>query len=178
MKNITEFKIEYYGEAFLKDFNVELIDKNQTLSIPTILQFNSSWKITHTCDNCHKDVVFIEDSRKPERNYNIINNINSNFRADTFLKEVCAIFPKLEQVELEGIKYINRTDFIYQFDIQRKTSVELMHHRCKNCDSDYIGIIRIGYPLERERGTEARLGRIEVVKITALNRDNILVKDL
>lgn len=91
MKNITEFKIEYYGEAFLKDFKVELIDKNQTLSIPTTLQFNSPWKITYNCDNCCKDVVFIEDSRKPQRNYNIINNINSNFRADTFLKEVCAI---------------------------------------------------------------------------------------
>jgi hypothetical protein len=177
MKNIKEFRIEYYGEPFLKDENIQFTNELQAHRVPVNLDFNSPWRIIHDCSNCGEEVEFIENSQKPERNYNTIKNINSNYRNIEFLNEVCSVFPNLELIELEGIRYVNRIDFDYQFDLQRKSSVELKYHICKSCNSPYLSIIRIGYPLEAEKGIKSRFGGIEVIQITNLDEEHILIKN-
>lgn len=178
MEKVSEFRIEYFGKPFLKGIDFELADNSQTHSIPATLEFNSPWKIIHNCIECDNEVLFIEDSQKPERNYSIINNINSNCRNIKFLKEICRVFPRLKLIELKGVTYINRTDFDYQFDMQRTSSIELKYHNCNNCNANYLSVIRIGYPTESEKGLRDYFGCIEVDQITYVNKGDLLLQNL
>jgi hypothetical protein len=177
MEKINKFRIEYFGSPYLKDFEVEFYSKNQILSVPSDLNFNSAWQIIHECTICSNEVKFVESGKQNERNYKTLKNIDSKSRKYEFLAEVCKIFPNLEIVKLDNVNYVNRTDFNYEYDMQRKSSVELKHYCCDFCNSDYLSIIRIGYPLEREKGNLAMTGKINVVQITQVMNGHILTEE-
>ena len=64
--NINEFRIEYYGNPYLKGFEVEFQPKMQRLSVPRELDFNSAWRLTHECIKCENEVEFVDSGMKNE----------------------------------------------------------------------------------------------------------------
>ena len=162
--------LSHYGKKLIDQLETEDFSVDEPLDVPFSFLFNSSWKIEHACLACG-EVVTIEQNFD-ENDYALLmfRNINSSNFSHVLIEGIAAIFDSIEVVELDGVLYLNRTDFEYEFDFQRKSSIDLSHHTCPSCESHYLSIIRHALPTDPERGFEdGRAGSVEVAEIVMVN---------
>ena len=162
-----------YGKQLIENLEVGDSTSGKHVEIPTNFKFNSSWKIEHSCLSCGNSVSVDQNFEESESNFSVLKNIDSFNYARTFLNEISALFDSIELVNLDEVVYLNRTDFNYDFDFQRKSSIDLTHYSCDSCQNDYLGLIRIGFPLPPERGLETgRVGQVEVADLVMIETSN------
>lgn len=174
---VKSFRINFFGKNYLDDIDVEVIGSEVNFQLPKNLNFNSNWEIIHDCLNCENQVTFTENLENQFRNYKSIIDVNTSKRSYKFLEKVISLFPNLKIVKLNGVYYVNRTDFEYTHEIQKVSSIELKLHKCKYCYANYLSIIRIGGPIPVERSPSLP-GIIEVVQINYLKEDHFLLQNL
>ncbi len=160
----------------LKYFGKKLIDTNLPESevfefvLPLNFSFNHSWNLCHKCANCENEVSICEDFDTQTKTFKVITGINSSKYDIKVINAIIQIFNELELVEIDGVKYINRKDFNYEFEFQRKSSTSLIEYTCNACSSIYLGIMRVGYPLHPEKNLiEGKLGKVEIEEIFEVN---------
>jgi hypothetical protein len=160
----------------LNYFGKKLIETNLPesevfeLDIPLYFSFNHSWDLCHKCANCVNEVSICEDFEKQTRTFKFITGIDSSKYDIKVINDIIQIFNELELVEIDGVKYINRKDFNYEFEFQRKSSTSLIEYSCNACSSIYLGIMRCSYPLQPEKNLiEGKLGKVEIDEIFEVN---------
>jgi len=165
--------LHYFG---LPLFKTELKEtKEQNLLLPSNFSFNHSWEFQHSCSNCKKTISFQEDFHTKTKNFAVITNLNSKHYKLSLIYDLGSFFSKLSCVEIDGDVFLNRNDFDYAFDFQRKNSVNLVNYSCDNCKADYIGLVRIGYPLYPEKNLPSgKLGNVEIEEILEVNQPLML----
>lgn len=149
--NVDFVYVTLFGGPLVPDLEHSIEEiVNRKYAIPAKVEFNSSWKINHLCGNCHEQVSFGEHYGRT-REFEFIEELNSiNYSLD-FLKNLTSLFSGLKLGVVNGESYINRTDFHYEYDMQRMTSVEPVLYNCANCKTEYLANIRIGLPLYPEK---------------------------
>lgn len=170
---VPHVDISMYGEQLIE--NLEVVDStsHRHAEIPTSFKFNSSWKIEHSCLSCGNSVSIDQNFEKSESNFSVLKNVDSFSYARIFLNEISDLFDSIELVNLDEVVYLNRTDFNYDFDFQRKSSIDITHYNCDSCKTDYLGLIRIGFPSLPERGEETgRVGQVEVADLVVIETSN------
>lgn len=144
--------------------------KEGKLIIPLEFKFNHSWDFSHKCTNCECNVSICEYFEKKTKNFKVINGINSSKYDLQFMIDLGSMFQKIESKEIENITYLNQTDFNYEFEFQRKSSISLIEYYCNSCKTVFIGPIRIGYPLFPEKNIiEGKIGSVEIEEIFEVN---------
>lgn len=175
MKLLSKSKIlrgtvKFFGNELIK---TDLIKSEiLNLEIPTNFKFNQSWEFRHNCTNCKNTVSICEDFDNNIKTFRVISCINSLSYEIEFIQDLSLIFQNIELVEIEGITYLNRKDFVYEFEFQRKSSINFINYSCNECGATYLGLIRIGYPLFPEKNLiMGRLGNVEIDGIFEVNID-------
>jgi hypothetical protein len=173
MKLFPKTKIQ---SGTLKYFGNQLIDTNLVetkifdLAIPANFSFNHSWDFQHNCSNCKNKVSICEDFEKKTKTFRVIDGIDSSRYNIQVITDLSSMFQKIEAIEIENITYLNRTDFNYEFEFQRKSSISLIDYCCCSCNAIYLGSIRIGYPLYPEKNLiEGELGNVVIDEILEVN---------
>lgn len=169
---VKQVYVHYFGDRLLNAYPAELQPSPFLVQIPGEFEYNSGWKLIHSCPRCSNEVTIFEDFNKQERNFRWISRLNSNKHSKTLLLEVCKMLSKLVLVEISGVLYINRVGFNYQFDFQRKASVNLLLYKCLNCNSVFLGNFKIGYPLFPEFDKpKGKIGKIILEELVCLNEE-------
>lgn len=165
---INIVSLKFFGKKLI---NTELIEsKEGELIIPSSFKFNHSWELSHKCSNCENRVKLSEDFEKNTKTFNIINGIDSSKFENQIIYDIASIFKIIKAIEIEDITYLNRTDFEYNFDFQRKSSISLTEYKCTYCNTIYLGLFRIGTPLFPEKNlTEGKLGTVSIDEIYEVN---------
>ena len=162
--------LSHYGRKLIDQLETEDFSVHEPLDVPFSFLFNSSWKIEHTCLTCQGIVTIGQNFDENDYALSMFRNINSSNFSHVLIEGISAIFDSIEVVELDGVLYLNRTDFPYEFDFQRKSSIDISHHACPSCESHYLSIIRHGLPTDPERGFEdGRAGSVEVAEIVMVD---------
>ena len=106
--------------------------KNMQATIPAEFQFNSSWQVSHLCGTCNNEISFGENysSDSYSASYKIISKLDTQHFRLSFLENIIALFNNLEAGAVNGVFYINRKDFVYEFDMQRMTSESPVFYTC------------------------------------------------
>jgi hypothetical protein len=160
--------INFFGNKII---NSEiLLESEENVNIPLKFKYNSSWEFYHNCLKCNLKVSFGENFDLKKNNLELINNLNSvNYKLE-FLEKISYCFKDIELIEIQNVYYLNRKDFNYTHEIQRKSSISFRFYKCEKCESEYIGIIRIGYPLFPEKNLiGGDLGGVEISQINMIN---------
>jgi hypothetical protein len=149
--NIEEVEVSFFGKIL--ELEMPAVEKGHIkYKVPFEVEFNSSWKITHTCGNCNKEVSFGKDYETHVTGYTGFNDMDSEKYKPAFLKNIVSLFKNLKLEQVNGIYYINRVDFEYVSDLQRMTSVSPVLYTCPNCKTDYLARFIIGDPVAPEKG--------------------------
>ncbi len=174
--SVKEGYIDFFGKKLI-DTTLQIDKKaGQKLALPFQFNFNSGWKFTHSCCNCKSDVYISENFETKNKNFKIIPNIDSSNYDISLVKRIALLFKSLDAINVDGIFYLNRNDFDYTFDFQRQSSVHLTCYYCFDCRTEYLGVIRIGYPLIPEKNIPlGKLGQIHVIEVVSLEtKDGLL----
>lgn len=170
---VLHVNISRYGKKLIKDLEADDFSAHESADVPLVFGFNSSWKMEHDCLSCDGVVTVDQNFDKNESNLSVLKSIDSSNYSRDFLDEIATVFDTVELVEVDDVFYLNRTDFQYDFDFQRTSSVDLTHYCCASCKSDYLALIRVGFPMSPERGMEqGRAGRLEVAEIVMVSSVN------
>ena len=165
----TGKNLSYFGKQLIETVLKET--KEQNLKLPLNFSFNHSWEFQHLCLHCKEPVSIIEDFHTKTKNFIVITNLNSKHFNRSLICEIGSFFSKLDSIEIDGDIYLNRNDFDYTFDFQRKSSENLVNYNCENCNTTYLGLIRIGYPLYPEKNLPfGKLGNVEIEEIFEANK--------
>ncbi|RRJ86920.1 hypothetical protein EG240_15660 [Paenimyroides tangerinum] len=161
---IIKCSLTYFGPSLIQINKEETCE--QIFNIPFTFYFNHSWNITHKCSCCDNSVTIINDVNNNFKNYTTISNLNSNNYDILFLQELASLFSNIILAKVDNVVYLNRKDFKYEFDFQRKQSVSLKGYTCKSCNASYLGILRIGMPILPEKSMqEGMFGSVEIEEI-------------
>lgn len=176
---IKEGRVDFFGKPLIES-TVRLETKTDgEIKLPFQFSFNSGWKFSHRCCNCKSDVYIFEDFESKRKNFKVIPNINSSNFETSLIKTIASYFKNLDAVNVDSIFYLNRTNFDYQFDFQRKSSIHLTYYSCENCNSEYLGVIRIGYPLFAEKNIPfGKLGEVNIEEIVQIEAKKGLLYEL
>lgn len=157
-------RLRFFGPKLLKNASGE--SSEGMFKLPFEFCFNHSWEFQHNCINCGELTGITEDFELKSRNFEFISDVNSTNFNKSVLQDISKMFTGLYTIEVDGIMYINRSNFTYDLEFQRRSSVTLTRYNCINCDIDYTGLIRIGYPLTPERNNPTgNLGIVEIDEI-------------
>jgi hypothetical protein len=180
MKNkLGNFKLYFYGSNLLNTYPTLRQNSPIVMNIPGGFEYNSSWKIEFYCSFCGRANNVYEDFDKNERNFRWLIGLNSTGTSIAFLKEVCNVFDRFKLIEITGVQYINRIDFDYKFEIQRKSSVNLLLHSCPSCKAVFLGDFKVGYPLFPEANKpKGKIGKIRIEGLIGFDQYWIWHKDL
>jgi len=161
--------LHYFGKHLVQTELKET--KEQNLILPSNFVFNHSWEFQHSCSNCKGPISIQEDFQTKTKNFKVITNLNSKHYNQSLIYDIGSFFSKLNCVEIDGDIYLNRNDFDYAFDFQKKSSVNLINYKCESCNVSYLGLVRIGYPLSPEKNLPfGKLGNIEIEEIFEVNK--------
>lgn len=167
--NIGSVFVNLFGNTLAREMNSIGSVVNEKYEIPFEIEFNSSWRVSHSCGNCHHEVSFGENYDAGTKEYKLIKGLNSTNYTLDFLNNLILLFNGLELGKVNGEFYLNRQDFQYEFDIQRMTSVAPILYNCPNCKTEYLAIIRVGMPQLPERNMPSGIvGKIcidEIIQI-------------
>jgi hypothetical protein len=133
---IHNIDYQTFGKALVKELVKEDI-RNSSL-IPVSFKFNSNWNIKFTCEKCKKEVLISEDYENQTKTFSTFSNLNSKNYSMIFLEDIAKILSNLALVVINGVSYINRVDFNYQFEFQRISSFTPSISMCTNCDTSYF----------------------------------------
>lgn len=165
---INIVSLKFFGKKLIINDLIE--SKEGELIIPSSFKFNRSWELSHKCSNCENNVLFCDDFEKNTNSFNIINGIDSSKYNLQIIYDLASIFQLIEAIEIENITYLNRTDFKYDFEFQRKSSISLIDYKCTFCNTNYLGLFRIGIPLFPEKNLrEGKLGTVSIDEIYEVN---------
>ena len=165
-ERVSEVVLTLYGKQIIKQ--LEAIDylEEERFEVPFIFSFNSSWKMQHDCLSCGNRVTIDQNYDENESTFTVLKNVDSSNYSESFIREIATLFASLELIELGDVLYLNRTDFQYDFNFQRKSSADVTHYSCQSCKVNYLALIRIGFPQAPEKGIEeGQTGRVEVAEM-------------
>lgn len=166
-------KISLYGEQLIESLTIHHSIDNEYAEIPTSFEFNSNWKVEHSCLSCGIPVVIGQNFDLGKSNFSRVKNINTFGYTREFLQEIAALFDTVELVTIDKVFYLNRTDFEYHFDFQRTSSTDVTHYTCDSCHADYLALILVGSPEMPEKGmVQGRVGRVEFVDSVMIETSN------
>lgn len=165
---IKKITLSYFGNQLIETDLIET--KEDELKLPSSFSFNHSWTLIHNCSNCNNQVLVFMDFENQKSNFKIISNINSKRFQKELIEKICAIYNNLYTVEIEDITYLNSHNFKYEFDFQRKSSINLTQYSCKQCNSIYLGLIKIGSPQMPEKNLiDGKIGIVLIDEIYEIN---------
>ena len=168
-ENVEQISLNYFGEVLIDLKHEKIAPLQATYKIPTELAYNSSWILTHSCLKCNCQIKIIQNYQSIDRSYTILADLNSHHHSLAKLQELCEIFDNIKLVKVNEVYYLNRIDFEYQHELQRKSSISLMKYYCPDCDSIYLAQIRIGLPVEPDKyNVKGLIGKIQVVQISRI----------
>ena len=177
--HIKQINVSYYGNSLLNSNAEGSQHIPELINIPGEFEYNSSWKIIYTCNYCNQKVEFFEDFDNEKRNFKWLSRLNSKNSSDVLLTEVCKAFSRLELIEISGVKYINRCDFNYESEFQRKSSVNLLLSSCPTCGAVYLGDFKVGYPiLPESNNPKGKIGKVRIEGLVGLDQNWIEYKYL
>ena len=172
---VFQVDISRYGKKLINELDNLDFSKHERHEVPLFFSFNSSWKIEHVCLACAETVTIDQNFDENESTLSIVKNLNSANYSRSIIEEIAAVFETIEPVEIDDVLYLNRTDFQYDFNFQRKSSVDVSHYCCQSCNADYLALIRVGFPMAAERGMEdGQVGRVEVTEMVMVDSVNEL----
>ncbi|MCX2744395.1 hypothetical protein OO013_10985 [Mangrovivirga sp. M17] len=163
-------------EVFL--FGKELIDVDQIteeaspffLTLPGDFEYNRSWQLSFICPFCSVKVEIKEDFEKGIKSFHWIKQLSTEKFSLSFLKNICQIFNGVYLHEVSSVTYINRTGFEYDFDFQRRSSINILYSRCTCCNKLFIGDLKVGYPLYPDNNTPTGVfGKVIIEKILGID---------
>lgn len=176
---VKEGYINFFGEELIETQLKVDQENGQKLTLPFHFNFNSGWKFLHHCCQCKSKVYISEDFESKIKNFKVITNINSSTYNTNLVTYIASLFTKLKVIEIDEVTYLNRTDFEYTFDFQKKSSINITCYECDDCGTLYFGLIPIGYPLLPDKGLpNGRLGRVEFIEVIEVNSEEKLVQML
>ncbi|MDG1332434.1 MAG: hypothetical protein P8P74_08895 [Crocinitomicaceae bacterium] len=169
---VPSVSIVLYGKQLIDDLDVPALDIQEQTAIPSSFQFNSSWRIEHECLSCGNVIGIDQDFEESTSNFTVLENVDSFNYSQQFLDNIATLFDSVELVKIQEVSYLNRLDFQYDFDFQRKSSVNITHSKCQNCKADYLGLIRVGSPMPTERGMEqGQTGTVEIADLVMVDTE-------
>ena len=176
---VKDGSVKFFGKNLIETKLKVNQESDQKLTLHFQFNFNGGWQFLHDCCQCNSTISVSEDFGSNTKNFNVITNINSSTYNTNLVKYIASLFTNLQIVEIDGVIYLNRKDFEYTFDFQKKSSINLTYYKCDNCDSLYLGLIFIGYPLSPDKGLpNGRLGQIKFLEIVKMNSEDKIVQML
>ena len=176
MKIIIDFmeqKIDYINFTSFAPVLVSNIQRSidlvvdKKIVIPFEIEYNSGWKMDIVCKSCENQMSLEFDSETKSTNYTHLKELNSKNYSLKDLNFFSNRIPNTELFEVDGVYYLNRTDFNYVDEIQRKSAVRPILKSCEHCGCDYLIDLRIKSPMPSDRDDPfGSLGHLILSSIT------------
>jgi hypothetical protein len=170
---VIKVSLELFGESLDATIVEKQANGISEHNIPFKFKYNGNWEVKYNCENCNGQCNFglnFDSSKSPYSNltYEQSEYLCTKYYDKSLLEVISELFEKTSLITHELNSYVV-FDNIFELDFPVTSSIQPIFYSCKKCNSEYIGLIRNGYPYTPDKGyPEGIIGTIFIDEILSV----------
>lgn len=170
---VIKVSLELFGESLDATIVEKQVNGISEHSVPFKFKYNGNWEIKHECENCSEKCdfgLYFDSSKSPYSNltYEQSEYLCSKYYDKSLLEAISTIFDNTTLIthELDSFVVFDNT---FELDFPVTSSIQPIFYSCKKCGTEYLGLIRNGYPYAADKGCpEGIIGTIFIDEILSI----------